>query len=1223
MKKVLLTIATAAVMLVGCNSDIDIRPINTQKLADFYGEISAETRTQLTENQSDNTSYAAWVDGEFISIFYLSNPNNQYKVCDITNEGKNARFTPTGVFTDVTDADYKDFSKHYAIYPYSENNKMFEEGVITTILPATQTYNPESNLAYVPMVASSENTSLSFVIPTSLMRVSVSRNNPLRSTLKQIILSSENADIPLAGEIEFDMNGANVVTTVKGTENAIVLDLGEGVAITTEAVDYYISLPPVTFPAKNAMTVTLVYTQGNTTKQYVKTWSDKELVFNAGDRKGTSIVLSLEDFNGSTAYPATGGELVGNLTLTTDMNIKQPLTVPAGEEATINLNGKNITAGTFAESNGAVTEGTTDSYAFWVKEGAKLTINGDGKVKTDACKYSMAVWAQGGEVIINGGYYENAGEGSDLIYASAGSKIIINGGEFKACPKQPGVEGTAEEYSALNLKDNTGSQIIVYGGKFHNFDPANNTSEGAGTNFVAEGYISVETSEGVWEVFPATESIEVASAAALEDVLAQGGKATLAANIVLEKSLTVTKDATLNLNGNNITCDKSDVLVVTNGTLTINGEGVVYGSSDNSSSASAVWAKENGNVVINGGTFKVGDDESSKASDNWRNDCIYARDNATITINGGKFQYTGINEEGHKFLLNLRDANNTTASIVVNGGEFYKFDPANNASENPAQSFVAEGYISVETSENVWEVFPATEPVEVATAAALEDVLAQGASAVLTADITANGAITVPATATSTIDLNGNTLDYSAATMGEALITNRGNLTIKGQGEVAYTYTGEADSAYGKGNYTISNCGTLTIDGATISNNTAKMSHAYYAIDNNSNNTPATLTINSGKVVNTTSYAIRQIANKDNSITVNGGEVEGTRAFWIQLPGSNTAVAPNATLNVNGGTLNATGETGYKLAVYSYNYGNDLKNVKINITDGVVNGDIALTGGTNKTNIESVNISGGTINGDVYSYGKDAIAAEAAINITGGTISNNTLYVLPYVGSNAEQLNIKISEDMVAESAIVIPASATVVLDLNGKTISQTTDTPSSMITNNGTLTIKDSVGGGNIALTYNGTPTTAVAANTISNRGTMVIKGGEISNTGNGNQIGYAIDNYNGSTLTIDGGKVNASGSSYYDAIRLFCGSSEILVTVNSGEISTIWAQNPSNNKASVVYGTVVVNGGSIGTVFYENYTTVKVKSDLNITVTPYGAGSDNTTNSVVDGYTVYSFVH
>ena len=652
------------------------------------------------------------------------------------------------------------------------------------------------------------------------------------------------------------------------------------------------------------------------------------------------------------------------------------------------------------------------------------------------------------------------------------------------------------------------------------------------------------------------------------------GEHTLTADITLEQPLTVPagKEAIVNLNGKSITntsdpdIEYFDIFYVEEGaTLTINGEGNV--EAVDGIEGFCVFAE--GNVIINGGTYKSGFDAEGAA-----NACIYA-DKGNITIYGGEFE----SADG-SYVLNLKD--NSDSHITVYGGKFHNFDPANNASENPAQSFVAEGYISVETSENVWEVFPATEPVEVATAAALEDVLAQGASAVLTANITANGAITVPATATSTIDLNGNTLDYSAATMGEALITNRGNLTIKGQGEVAYTYTGEADSAYGKGNYTISNCGTLTIDGATISNNTAKMSHAYYAIDNNSNNTSATLTINSGKVVNTTSYAIRQIANKDNYITVNGGEVEGTRAFWIQLPGSNTAVAPNATLNVNGGTLNATGETGYKLAVYSYNYGNDLKNVKINITDGVVNGDIALTGGTNKTNIESVNISGGTINGDVYSYGKDAIAAEAAINITGGTISNNTLYVLPYVGSNAEQLNIKISEDMVAESAIVIPASATVVLDLNGKTIGQENAQTATyaMIENKGTLTIKDSVGGGKVSYADTTVYTADVnyASNTIRNDGTLTIESGIIENISSDNVMTYgyphAIDVYPGSVTNIKGGTVKSVN---YDCIRMFCNSTTVATTVNiSGGniINRVSFQNPSSNQAG--YGRLNITGGT-----------------------------------------------
>ena len=43
----------------------------------------------------------------------------------------------------------------------------------------------------------------------------------------------------------------------------------------------------------------------------------------------------------------------------------------------------------------------------------------------------------------------------------------------------------------MNLKDDTGSSIVVKGGTFFEFDPANNLSEGEGTNFVADGYKSV------------------------------------------------------------------------------------------------------------------------------------------------------------------------------------------------------------------------------------------------------------------------------------------------------------------------------------------------------------------------------------------------------------------------------------------------------------------------------------------------------------------------------------------------------------------------------------------------------------------------------------------------------------------------------------------------------------------------------------------------------------
>jgi hypothetical protein len=135
-----------------------------------------------------------------------------------------------------------------------------------------------------------------------------------------------------------------------------------------------------------------------------------------------------------------------------------------------------------------------------------------------------------------------------------------------------------------------------------------------------------------------TVSFKVSNENELKQAFATGGNYYLGEDVVLESSLVTTTDVVLNLNGKSLKCKTSDVLVCEAGTLTINGEGLVYGSEDNSSSSSAVWAKGTGNVIINGGTYKVGDDLASynaaedKSKANWRNDCIYARDNAKITI---------------------------------------------------------------------------------------------------------------------------------------------------------------------------------------------------------------------------------------------------------------------------------------------------------------------------------------------------------------------------------------------------------------------------------------------------------------------------------------------------------------------------------------------------------------------------------------------------------------
>ena len=68
----------------------------------------------------------------------------------------------------------------------------------------------------------------------------------------------------------------------------------------------------------------------------------------------------------------------------------------------------------------------------------------------------------------------------------------------------------------------------------------------------------------------------------------------------------------------------------------------------------------------------------------------------TINITDGIFKNTG---DDKRYLLNCKDANYRagTAKIVVTGGKFYDFNPADNKAEGEHTSFVAEGY-HVETS---------------------------------------------------------------------------------------------------------------------------------------------------------------------------------------------------------------------------------------------------------------------------------------------------------------------------------------------------------------------------------------------------------------------------------------------------------------------------------------------------------------------------------------------
>ena len=137
------------------------------------------------------------------------------------------------------------------------------------------------------------------------------------------------------------------------------------------------------------------------------------------------------------------------------------LDIPGATSATANWVGVNVEGGNvvFEGADGGVTcADNGELYAVYVRNGAKLTINGGKYIGG-----TTAVHVREGVLTINGGYFENLVEG--------GFAINCTDANYKA--------GTA--------------QIIIQGGSFLNWNPANNVSEGAGTNFLADGYTVVET----------------------------------------------------------------------------------------------------------------------------------------------------------------------------------------------------------------------------------------------------------------------------------------------------------------------------------------------------------------------------------------------------------------------------------------------------------------------------------------------------------------------------------------------------------------------------------------------------------------------------------------------------------------------------------------------------------------------------------------------------------
>ena len=240
---------------------------------------------------------------------------------------------------------------------------------------------------------------------------------------------------------------------------------------------------------------------GLTIENYAPISKDYRLAYSASLKKvvlindANKIVYPAEYANENVTVEKTNDDVITEIASADDIAL---VAMSRGGEVSIPTAGLAVDTAIYLTKNTTVAlagevkvaNDTVGDGVFCVKKGT-LTLNGEGTVNgVGDNNYCMAVWADGGEVVINGGTYTNAGavekngagNNYELIYVKNGGKVTINGGTFIGAYD---LNHTNAQY-LLNSHDTQVGTIEIKGGKFYNYNPE--TMANDATITVADGY---------------------------------------------------------------------------------------------------------------------------------------------------------------------------------------------------------------------------------------------------------------------------------------------------------------------------------------------------------------------------------------------------------------------------------------------------------------------------------------------------------------------------------------------------------------------------------------------------------------------------------------------------------------------------------------------------------------------------------------------------------------
>ena len=277
----------------------------------------------------------------------------------------------------------------------------------------------------------------------------------------------------------YDKSNSEVALTIVAPNSTVTLSSGQFTTLNAEVSDNTLIIK------KNVHIDNLNLTKGNAIVEVARAEEVAAIVENYTVADGYSLSHRIYHITNENSSKLGGvGEMILDEDITRTSSIVAPL-APA-YDAVWNLNGHNIS---FVKE----TPRDTDCVSM-MRYSSVLEVNGEGEVYTPN---TYGLWASGtnAKIVVNSGKFT---ANTHVLYCEQGT-IEVNGGEFHMANDDAAKDDNGNYRFLLNCLDknynNGTAKIIVKGGKFYDFDPANCAAEGVGTNFVADGYVSVMTTE--------------------------------------------------------------------------------------------------------------------------------------------------------------------------------------------------------------------------------------------------------------------------------------------------------------------------------------------------------------------------------------------------------------------------------------------------------------------------------------------------------------------------------------------------------------------------------------------------------------------------------------------------------------------------------------------------------------------------------------------------------